>query len=103
MQAESEMSPAAQPKDIGIIVAATTKACLMLFTEGYQKARYQMINNSHPSKRSHGIGVVTRLVKRKTNKAPRSLPKLDPPTITCAHAEFPMYRCAIMGATLFSR
>jgi hypothetical protein len=53
--------------------------------------------------RSHGIGVCTRFVNMKTNSAPSSSPKLEPPTMICAQAELPRYRRATTGAMAFSR
>ena len=52
---------------------------------------------------SHGIGVGTKSFKMKTKKAPRSSPKLDPPTMICEYAEFWKTCFAMMGAIPFSR
>lgn len=103
MYAANETSPAAQPNETGIKVAKTTKACLSSFLGGYHDDRYQTINSMTASIRSHGIGVRTRFVKRKTNSAPHNSPRLEPATMTWYHSDRPRYRVAMAGAIAFSR
>ena len=61
------------------------------------------MSSMRASTRNHGMGVVMKFVKRKTKRAPRSSPKLDPPTIICDQAEVPRYLWAMAGAIPFSR
>lgn len=89
MYAASETSPAAQPKLIGRNVPATFQAWETCPDGGFQYGRYQTMSNVSASNRSQGIGVLTKFVSKKTNNAPSSSPKFDPPTCFsqsgCAH------------------
>lgn len=66
---------------MGRNVAATIHAYFTSFAGGYQNGRYHTTSNSNESKRSHGIGVVTRFVNMNTNAAPNSSPRFEPPTM----------------------